>query len=84
MDLRRDPTMPRISLPAVIPFVLVVGGFALFMHGWTSEPLPVAPPPTTAAWRAAMFPDSAIGTPAAPTPASSAGPPAATASPPTE
>jgi hypothetical protein len=73
--------MPRITLPSIIPVVLVLGAFGLFMHSWTSPPPAEPPPPTTMAWREAMHPDSAIGAPAEP-PATNSLPPPGAATPP--
>jgi hypothetical protein len=70
--------MARVTLPTVIPVVLLLGTIGLFVHRWTAEPSS-PPPPTTAAWRAATHGDTATGSPATPAATSSVPPPGATA-----
>ena len=45
--------MPRLSLAAALPPLLVAVLVALFLHRWTERPDTPVPPPTTAAAREA-------------------------------
>ncbi|TCZ57897.1 hypothetical protein [Roseicella aquatilis] len=67
--------MPRLSLAAIIPPLILLTVIVLFVHRWTGAPEPVAPPPTTAALREAEGQAGGAGRPIQPGSANSALPP---------